>query len=126
MIYFLIFHFVFSLGHCKNILFKDYSAEHSLNFIHDHGGSGEYYYVESMGSGICLIDYDNDGDLDAYFPQGAPLPGWKKDKVLENKLYRNDGANWVDVTQNAGVGDKSYSMGCACADLIMMEILIYM
>ena len=116
MVYFIIFHFVFSLGHCKNILFKDYSAEHSLNFIHDHGGSGEYYYVESMGSGICLIDYDNDGDLDAYFPQGAPLPGWKKDKILENKLYRNDGANWVDVTQNAGVGDKSYSMGCACAD----------
>ena len=86
MVYFIIFHFVFSLGHCKNILFKDYSAEHSLNFIHDHGGSGEYYYVESMGSGICLIDYDNDGDLDAYFPQGAPLPGWEKDKINDIEL----------------------------------------
>tara|TARA_B100000809_G_C15139480_1_gene532389 strand:- start:550 stop:2079 length:1530 start_codon:yes stop_codon:yes gene_type:complete len=69
-----------------------------------------------MGSGICLLDYDNDGDLDAYFPQGAPLLGWEKNIVLENKLYRNDNLKWTDVTEAAGVGDKSYSMGCACAD----------
>ena len=88
----------------------------ALDFIHDHGGSGEYYYVESMGSGICILDYDNDGDLDAYFPQSSPLPGWKKDVVLENKLFRNDNLEWIDVTNEAGVGDKSYSMGCACGD----------
>ena len=32
---------------------------------------------------------NNDGDLDAYFPQGSPLPGWEKDKILENKLEKN-------------------------------------
>ena len=105
-----------SLSLSQNLDFKDLSKEQSLNFVHDHGGSGEYFYVESMGSGICLIDYDNDGDLDAYFPQGAPLPGWGKNIKLENKLFRNDNAIWIDVTQEAGVGDISYSMGCACAD----------
>ena len=100
----------------QELSFKDMTEQGALDFIHDHGGSGEYYYVESMGSGICIFDYDNDGDLDAYFPQSSPLPGWKKDVVLENKLFRNDNLEWIDVTDEAGVGDKSYSMGCACGD----------
>lgn len=105
-----------SSGITQTLEFNDLAEEQLLDFLHDHGGSGEYYYIESMGSGICLFDYDNDGDLDAYFPQGAPLPGWKKNRVLENKLYRNDNLKWTDVTEKAGVGDRSYSMGCACAD----------
>jgi len=100
----------------EELKFIDFSQEKSLNFRHDHGGSGNYYYIESMGSGICIFDYDNDGDMDLYFPQGAPLPGWRKKNSLENKLYRNDRLKWTDVTAQAGVGDKSYSMGCACGD----------
>ena len=101
----------------QNLNFKDLTDKQHLNFNHDHGGSGQYFYVESMGSGVCLFDYDNDGDLDVYFPQGAPLPGWEKeDTILENKLFRNDNLSWTDVTKEAGVGDKTYSMGCACAD----------
>ncbi len=100
----------------EKLVFFDLAHEQSLNFEHDHGGSGNYYYIESMGSGICVFDYDSDGDMDLYFPQGAPLPGWGKTKNLENKLYRNDNSKWTDVTKEAGVGDKSYSMGCACGD----------
>ena len=114
LLYLITFFLSFSIA--QKLDFNNVSVEYSLNFIHDHGGSGEYYYVESMGSGICMIDYDNDGDLDAYFAQGAPLPGWEKDRILENKLFRNDNIKWVDVTKTAGVGDKTYSMGCACAD----------
>ena len=100
----------------QDIKLKDIAKQSSLNFTHDHGGSGEYYYVESMGSGVCVFDYDNDGDLDAYFPQGSPLPGWNKKIKLENKLYRNDGFEWKDVTLDAGIGDVGYGMGCACGD----------
>ncbi|SVC57668.1 uncharacterized protein METZ01_LOCUS310522, partial [marine metagenome] len=107
---------VLSIGWTQSLQFKDIADKQLLNFVHDHGGSGEYYYIEAMGSGICIFDYDSDGDLDAYFPQGASLPGWEKNIILENKLYRNDGSIWTDVTEQAGVGDMSYSMGCACAD----------
>ena len=69
-----------------------------------------------MGSGCALFDFDNDGDLDIYFLQGAPLPGWNKEKPLYNKLYRNDGNGWTDVTAESGLGDKSYGIGCAAAD----------
>ena len=111
-----IFLMLVSISTGKDIKLKDQAKNRSLNFTHDHGGSGKYYYVESMGAGVCVFDYDNDGDLDAYFPQGSPLPGWDKKITLENKLYRNDGAEWKDVTIEAGVGDSGHGMGCACGD----------
>ena len=37
--------------------------------------------------------------------------------ILENKLFRNENGRWKDVTSEAGVGDRSYSMGCACGDV---------
>ena len=100
----------------QRISFKDVAVERDLDFIHDHGGSGEKFYPETMGSGCALFDYDNDGDLDIYFLQGAPLPGWNKDTPLYNKLYRNDGDSLIDVTAESGLGDKSYGIGCATAD----------
>ena len=108
--------FLLSLSFSNQIKFKDYAIERGLNFKHNHGGSGEYYYVESMGSGVCVFDYDNDGDMDAYLVQSAPLPGWNQDVVLENKLFRNDGSNWEDVTAKSKLGDKEYGLGCACGD----------
>ena len=114
--FFFISVFVLSVVSGQSWGFYDFAQIQNLNFKHDHGGSGRYFYVESMGGGVCLLDYDNDGDLDIYFTQGAPLPGWDKNIILENKLFRNDKTTWVDVTNKAGVGDKNYSMGCACAD----------
>ncbi|MFL2983512.1 MAG: CRTAC1 family protein [Candidatus Neomarinimicrobiota bacterium] len=105
-----------SLSWSGQIKFKDYAQKRGLDFKHDHGGSGKYYYVESMGSGVCIFDYDNDGDMDVYLVQSAPLPDWDKELILENKLFRNDGYKWKDVTDEAKVGNRDYGMGCACGD----------
>ena len=101
----------------QDLSFVDVAKDKGLHFTHDHGGSGEKYYVETMGSGVCLLDYDNDGDLDIYFSQGAPLPGWKGTQPLTNRLYQNNNGQWIDVTDEAGVEDSSYSIGCACGDV---------
>ena len=114
--YLMVLTWLLSNGWTQPLVFKDVADIQLLNFVHDHGGTGEYYYIESMGSGVCLFDYDNDGDLDAYFLQGASLPGGDKEITLENKLYRNEGKIWIDVTEKAGVGDQNYGIGCACAD----------
>ena len=114
--YLMILTWLLSNGWTQSLVFKDVADNQLLNFVHDHGGTGEKYYMETMGSGVCLFDYDNDGDLDAYFLQGSSLPGWDRKIILENKLYRNDGKKWTDVTEMAGVGDKNYGIGCACAD----------
>ncbi len=101
----------------NGIEFIDEASSQGLVFNHDHGGTGERYYIETIGPGVCLFDYDNDKDLDIYFCQGSKLPGSDQNIILENKLFRNDGKFWTDVTSLAGVGDKSYSMGCACGDV---------
>ena len=100
----------------QNISFKEMAVEMGLNFVHDHGGTDQKFYVETMGSGCALLDYDNDGDLDVFFLQGAPLPGWKKKSTLRNQLFRNDGNQFTNVTRESGLGDTSYGIGCAAAD----------
>ena len=67
--------------------FIDQSESQGLIFHHDHGGSGERYYIETIGPGVSF-DYDNENDLDVYFCQGSSFPGWNKNINLENKLFR--------------------------------------
>ena len=70
-----------------------------------------------MGSGAAFLDYNNDGNLDLYIVNGAPLPGYTMDRRPTNVLYQNDGTGYfTDVTAEAGVGDISYGMGCVAAD----------
>ena len=97
--------------------FNDQSESQGLIFHHDHGGSGERYYIVTIGLGVSLFDYDNENDLDVYFCQGSPFPGWNKNINLENKLFRYNNGKWTDVTSIAGVGDASYSFRCAFEDI---------
>jgi len=93
-----------------------------IKFRHDNGGVGRRYYVEIIGPGCGLFDYDNDGWLDVYLVQGGPLPGWRGTPPLSNKLYRNNhDGTFRDVTDQAGVtgivrGKKTYGLGCAVGD----------
>src|SRR4051812_38807549 len=58
--------------------FVDRAAATGLDFVHFNGMSGAQYYVEHMGPGVALFDYDNDGDLDVFIPQGQMLGTGKK------------------------------------------------
>jgi hypothetical protein len=69
--------------------------------------------VETFGSGVAWIDYDNDGFVDLYFVNGAP--------GAANALYRNNKGDgtFTDVTRQAGVaadGNRSYKTGVAVGD----------
>ena len=84
------------------------AARSGIDFVHRTGATGDYHLVETMGSGVCLLDYDSDGDHDVYLVQS----------VGGNALYRNDGDfRFHDVAADAGVADAAgYGMGCAAAD----------
>lgn len=99
------------------IQLRDITAQTGVTFQHTDGSSGRRYIVETLASGLALFDYDNDGDTDIYFLNGAPLPGALPDTSARNRLYRNEG-DWrlTDVTDVAGVGDTGYSLGVAVAD----------
>jgi len=95
----------------------DVSEKTGISFVHTDGSSGRRYIVETVSAGVALFDYDNDGDLDIYFLNGAPLKGATVKTPPRNALYRNDG-HWkfVDVTTQAGVGDTGYGLGVAVGD----------
>ena len=59
--------------------FTDVTAEAGIDFKHTNGRSGEFYFVEQLGSGAAFFDYDNDGYLDIYFVDGADLPGFQSE-----------------------------------------------
>lgn len=116
--------------------FVDVAAEVGLDFVHFNGMSGELYFAEIIGSGVAVLDYDGDGDLDVYCVQGHMLGDGKgvDDAVfpprhplpLADRLYRNDshvGENgelvlrFVDVTEASGVRAEGYGMGVATGDI---------
>jgi hypothetical protein len=111
--------FVFSLSAALGgtIQLTDVTKQTGIDFRHTDGSSGRYYVVETVSAGLALFDYDNDGDVDIYFLNGAPLRGSRFDKPPTNAMYRNDG-NWkfTDVTQATSLGDKGYGLGVAVAD----------
>ncbi|RMG01892.1 MAG: VCBS repeat-containing protein [Planctomycetota bacterium] len=100
-----------------SIVLRDVTAESGVDFVHTDGSSGRRYIVETVSAGLAVFDYDNDGLLDIYFLNGAPLPGYEGDDTPRNRLYRNlGGFRFEDVTERAGVGDTQYGLGVAVAD----------
>jgi hypothetical protein len=99
------------------IVLSDATKETGITFTHTDGGCGRHYAVEPLSAGLALFDYDNDGNIDIYFLNGAPLRGTKVDVVPKNALYRNEG-NWkfTDVTEKAGVGDTGYGLAVTIGD----------
>lgn len=105
--------------------FVDGTSRARLDFRHQSSPTSEKYLIESMGSGVAMFDYNNDGRLDLFFVNGASLtdpmpPGRDADKSgprYWNRLYRNNGdGTFTDVTENAGVKGHSYGMGVAAGD----------
>ena len=94
--------------------FVDVTAKSMIDFVHKSGASPEKYMVETFGSGLAWIDYDNDGFEDLYFVNGAP--------GAANVLYRNNrDGTFKDVTAQARVdasgADKgAYKTGVAVGD----------
>jgi hypothetical protein len=96
--------------------FVDATAAAKIAFVHQSGASANKYMIESFGSGVAWIDYDNDGYSDLFFVNGAP--------GTSNALYHNNhDGTFTDVTAQAGVAGstganaKSYKTGVAVGDV---------
>ena len=97
--------------------FVDVTASSGIDFRHVHGGTGEKYFVETMGAGVAFLDYNNDGRLDVFAVNGGTLPGYAGPPP-RNRLFRNaGGGRFSDVTRFAGVGQTAYGMGVCAGDV---------
>ncbi len=98
-----------------SVTYKDITQSCGIDFVHSSGNpTDKTCIIEAKGGGLALFDADGDGWLDIYFVNGNHLEN-KPQPV--NKLYRNNqDGTFTNITQSAGVGDNSWSMGCAAAD----------
>ena len=107
------------------IRFEDVAARVGATHVVRNAETPERYQIEPMIAGVALFDYDNDGRLDAFFCNGATIPGLEKtDARFSNRLYRNrpaidrdgPGLRLEEVTARAGLAGAGYSMGAAAGD----------
>ena len=89
--------------------FHNIAAQAGLNQSFPNGGiESKKYIVETTGSGVAFIDYNNDGLLDIFLLSG---PGGT------NRLYRNDGnGHFTDVTKETGLESDGWSQGVCAGD----------
>jgi len=99
-------------------IFSDVTSEAGITWRHFNGVSPDRFLIETMGGGVGLFDFEDDGQLDIFLLNGGETPRGKSDKPLYNALYRNLGnGKFVDVAADAGVSQvKHYGMGVAIAD----------
>jgi hypothetical protein len=90
----------------------------SIPFVLDSCETPERHAPESMAGGVAVFDYDNDGNLDVFFANGADIITLKKtSSKYSNRLFRNNGnGTFTDVTEKAGLGGTGYDTGVAVGD----------
>jgi len=98
------------------IEFTDVTAQAGIHFKHNTGAFGTKYLPETMGSGVCIIDYDNDGWQDILLINSMDWPGHKKGKSLPALYHNNKDGTFTDVTREAGLAVEMYGLGCTVGD----------
>jgi enediyne biosynthesis protein E4 len=101
------------------IIFEDATHTAGLDkFHHKMGNPEKNVILETAGSGVALIDYDNDGWLDIYLVNGSTF------RALEGKepapramlLHNNHDGTFTDVTEKAGLANERWGFGAVVGD----------
>ena len=87
------------------VRFVDVASEAGLKETVYYGGVEQVQYiVEANGCGVAFYDYDHDGWLDVFVPNGWRLDGFPQGGEPSNRLYRNNrDGTFTDVTEEAGL-----------------------
>ena len=101
------------------IVFEDATQSSGLaKWRHTMGTPDKQFILETVGSGVALLDYDNDGWLDIYLVNGstyAALNG-KAPAPHAALFHNNHDGTFTDVAAKAGVTNDRWGFGVAVAD----------
>ena len=101
------------------VIFEDITKQAGLSgWSHKMGVPEKNFIVETNGSGVCLLDYDNDGWLDIYLVNGSTfnaLDG-KEEPPHAALFHNNHDGTFTDVSAQAGVVNDRWGYGCSVAD----------
>jgi hypothetical protein len=105
--------------------FIEASSALGISFRNVAAHTSKKYLIETMAPGVALFDYDNDGRLDIFVVNGAPLSDptpkqtipRKTESKYWNRLYHQErDGTFEDVTEKAGLEGVGYGMGVAVGD----------
>ena len=105
--------------------FSDITDRAGVKFRYLSSHTTRKYLLETMGAGVALFDYDNDGRLDIFLVNGAPIADptakgavpRKTGPEYSNRLYHQEAdGTFEDVTEKAGLTGVGYGMGAAVGD----------
>src|ERR1017187_546047 len=101
------------------IVFQDITKSAGLSgWIHKEGIPQTKFIVEANGSGVALIDYDNDGWPDIYLVNGSTFDALDgKEKPPHAALFHNNhDGTFTDVAAKGGVTNDRWGYGVSVAD----------
>jgi len=100
----------------SSITFRDITQQAGIRFVHNNGAFGKKYLPETMGPGVALIDYDNDGWQDIFIVNGMDWPEHTSKHSTPKLYHNNHDGTFTDVTHKAGLDIEILGMGVAVGD----------
>ena len=101
------------------VIFEDASKSSGLSkWQHVMGTQDKKYILETDGSGVGLIDYDNDGWLDIYLVNGSTYEAMSGRRPAPHAalFHNNHDGTFTNVAARAGVSNDRWGFGVAIAD----------
>ena len=101
------------------VIFQNITKQAGLSgWRHKMGVPEKNYIVEANGSGVALLDYDNDGWLDIYLVNGSTFDALdgKEEPPHAALFHNNHDGTFTDVTAKAGVANDRWGYGVSVAD----------
>jgi enediyne biosynthesis protein E4 len=92
-------------------------SESKITWVHENGHSDKRYLPETIGPGVAIFDYNNDGWMDILFVNSGESAFFHPRTALRSALYRNNrDGTFADVTEKAGLRGNLFGMGAAIGD----------
>jgi len=100
-------------------IFEDITKRAGLSgWVHKMGTPQKPFILETDGSGVALLDYDNDGWLDIYLVNGSTFDALdgKETPPHAALFHNNHDGTFTDVAEKAGVTNDRWGYGVAVGD----------
>ena len=101
------------------VVFENIAEKAGLTkWRHVMGTPEKQFIIETVGSGVALLDYDNDGWLDIYLVNGSTYDAekGKSDPPHAALFHNNHDGTFTDVATKAGVTNDRWGFGAVVAD----------
>ena len=105
----------------ENIRLDEITPDSGVDFTYRNDfEAGNNSILESLGGGVAVFDFDQNGTLDIFFPGGGRYEGKENDKItgLPGALYTNRGDATFENVASVSYTDNQtlYTHGCQVGD----------